>query len=66
MNCKPADKVVTRPVCAWLSQADYDAFVAIAKSNGVAVSAYLRSLVVDVIAEESSKRVEVPKLAVVR
>lgn len=66
MNCKPASVVKKHPVCAWLSKADYELFVTIAASNGVTVSAYLRSMVVDVIAEETSKSVEVPKLAVVR
>lgn len=68
MNSKPAADVVKRPVCAWLSESDYAKFEAIVECNGVSVSAYLRSMVVDVIAEETSKRVEVVdrKLAVVR
>lgn len=68
MNIKSADVVLKRPVCAWLSEADHERFASIAKANGVTVSAYLRSIVVDVIAEETSKSVEVigRKLSVVR
>lgn len=56
---KSPDVVLKRPVCAWLSELDYARFAAIAKANGVNVSAYLRSIVVDAIEEETSKSVEV-------
>ena len=66
MNVKSPDVVLKRPVCVWLSEADHEKLDAIAKSHGVKISTYLRSVLVDVIAEETSKSVEVPKLAVVR
>ncbi len=66
MNIKSADVVLRRPICTWLSAADYAKFAAVAQANGVTVAAYLRSIVVDVIEEETSKSVEVTKLAVVR
>lgn len=59
MNTKPAAEVLKRPVCAWLTAADYARFEALALKNGVTVSAYLRSIVVDVLAEEETKPVVV-------
>lgn len=67
MNVKSADVVLRRPICTWLSAADYAKFAAIAEANDVTVAAYLRGIVVDAIAEETSKGVEVNrKLMVVR
>lgn len=67
MNIKPAEAVLKRPLCTWLTAEDYDSFAAIASANGVTMAAYLRSIVVDAIAEETTVRVEGSlELAVVR
>lgn len=67
MNVKSIGGVVSRPVCVWLSETDHEKLDAIAKAHGVKISTYMRSVLVDVIAEETSKSVEVVRnLAVVR
>lgn len=45
------DKIVS--VC--IRQEDYDKLAIIAKRNGVRVSVYIRSIIVDAVAEEDSK-----------
>lgn len=67
MTAKLVGGVLSRPICVWLSEGDHEKLDAIAKAHGVKISTYLRGIVVDVIAEETSKSVEVrPKLAVAR
>lgn len=53
MNTKPPAEVLKRPVCTWLTAADYAKFEALARRSGVTVSTYLRSIVVDALAEET-------------
>ncbi len=53
MNVKPPAEVLKRPVCTWLKAADYAKFEALALRSGVTVSTYLRSIVVDALAEET-------------
>lgn len=55
MNVKPPDRVLRKPVCTWVSRTDYERFHAIADSNGVTVAAYLRAMIVDVLAEGGPK-----------
>lgn len=60
MNVKPIAVVLRRPVCTWLTKNDYEALAAIiARTPGVSMAAYLRSIVVDAIAEETGKRTDV-------
>jgi hypothetical protein len=44
-----------RPLTTWISVDDYALFRAVALSNKVAPAAYLRAVVMDVLAEERSK-----------
>lgn len=55
MTVKSPDTVLKKPVCTWLNQNDYLTFAALADRQGVSVAAYLRSIVVDAIAEETTK-----------
>ena len=49
------DRVLKKPVTTWLETLDYEKFSAIAESNGVTVAAYLRAIIVDVIADETAR-----------
>lgn len=51
-----------RPLCCWLSQMELAHFRAVAQANNVSAAAYLRAMVIDVLAEESG-RVPVPRRA---
>ena len=53
MDAKP--RIIRKAVCTWVPKPDYERFRAIAKSNGVTAAEYLRSMIVDVLAEESVK-----------
>ena len=44
-----------RPITTWISNAEYDLFQSICKSHGVTGAAYLRAVLIDVIAEEGPK-----------
>lgn len=55
MNVKPADKVLTRPICTWLTTHDYEILCAAAKLNGVTKAAYFRSVLVDAIDDEHER-----------
>lgn len=49
-----------RPLCCWLSHTQLEHFRAVARANNVSPSAYLKAMVVDVLAEETGK-VPVPR-----
>lgn len=49
-----------KPICTWLSKEELELFRAIARSNNVSRAAYLRAMIVDVLAEEGPK-VTVPR-----
>ena len=49
-----------KPLCTWVTESQLAHFQAIAAANNVTPAAYLRAMVVDVIAEESGK-VPVPR-----
>lgn len=44
--------VEKRSVCAWLTLDDYDALRAIADSHAISISEYVRSIIVDAVAED--------------
>ena len=54
-----------RPICTWLTQTQYEHFRAIAHANHVTPTAYLKAIIVDVLAEETG-RVPVPRRALQR
>lgn len=62
MNHKSPEVVLKRPVCTWLAEADYERFETIARSHGVTVAAFLRSIVVDAIADDIGKVSAVPEI----
>ena len=49
----------TKPICTWLPEVDYEAFVLVAAMHGVSPAAYLRAIVVDVLADEAERRQKV-------
>lgn len=49
-----------RPICTWLTQTQLEHFRAIARANNVSPSAYLKAMIVDVLAEETGN-VPVPR-----
>jgi len=51
MNLKKPESVLKRPVATWLSEGDYDKFVAIVRDNNVTIATYLRAIITDIIAE---------------
>jgi hypothetical protein len=55
MNLKSPYKALRKPICTWLSLSDYELFCALAASIGVTPAAYLRSIVVDALAEERER-----------
>lgn len=55
MTTKPPNAIRNRTLATAISADDYAKFEAVAKKHGVTVSTYLRSIVVDVLAEEYSK-----------
>ena len=57
MNHKSPDKVLKRPIATWLSLEDYEKFKDLAEASGVTLASYLRSIVVDAIADEADRRV---------
>jgi hypothetical protein len=63
VNIKPATLVLKRPLCTWVTEADYRAFASVANANKTTMAAYLRAIVVDAVAEETAKS---KKLVVVR
>lgn len=44
-----------RPVATWLTRQELELFRAIAKNNRVSPAAYLRAMIVDVLAEEGPR-----------
>ena len=55
MAVKPKNQHLRRPICTWVNVLDYQMFHDIAVSNGVTIAAYLRAMVIDVLAEETQK-----------
>lgn len=53
MNKKQPSVVLRRPLTTWLTNEDFEKIKALAKSHGVSTAAYMRSIVVDVLAEET-------------
>ena len=56
MNVKPAGRVLRKPACTWLNVIDYEQLKAIAQAEGVTIAAYMRSMIVDVLADEADRR----------
>ena len=52
MNKKPPGTAFKKVVATALTVADYEKLLALAKANKVKVSVYLRSIVVDILADE--------------
>lgn len=50
----------TRPICTWLTRTQLEHFRAVARANNVSPAAYLKAMIVDVLAEESG-RVPIPR-----
>lgn len=48
----PPGRILNKIVSVCLRQEDYDTLVAIADKNGIKMSVYLRSIIVDAIAED--------------
>lgn len=57
MNVKPIGRVLKKPTCTWLSDADHNRLSALAEANGVTVAAYLRSIIVDALADEAARAI---------
>ena len=55
MAVKPKNQHLRRPICTWVNVLDYQMFHDIAVSNGVTIAAYLRAMVIDILAEEAEK-----------
>ena len=55
MAMKPENRHLRRPICTWVNALDYQRFHDIAVANGVTNAAYLRAMVIDVLAEEKQK-----------
>ena len=56
MNTKPAGRALRKPVGSWLSYADYLRFEAIVKRSGSSFSTYIRSIIIDVLADEEERQ----------
>ena len=55
MNKKPADNVLKKPICTWLSESDYAIIVAAAQANGVKPATYFRGVLIDAIHDERER-----------
>ena len=55
MAMKPENRHLRRPICTWVNALDYQRFHDIAVANGVTNAAYLRAMVIDILAEEAEK-----------
>ena len=55
MNAKSAGKALRKPVACWLSLADYARLEEIVKRSGVNFSSYIRSMIIDVLADEEER-----------
>ena len=55
-NFKPPDRVFRYTVATVLAISDYEAVKRLAAAQGVSVSTYVRSIVVDAIADEAASR----------
>lgn len=55
MNAKPAGKALRKPVACWLSLADYARLEEIVNRSGLNFSSYIRSMIVDVLADEEER-----------
>ena len=56
MAVKPLNRRLRCPIGTWIDVPDYERFHEIAVANGVTIAAFLRAMVVDVLAEEDDKR----------
>ena len=54
-NIRPPGKAFKRPITAWFTRDDYDFLKRIAAENKVTVSAYMRAVLIDAIAEERER-----------
>jgi hypothetical protein len=54
MNIKPPNEVLRKPITTWLSSADHERFLRAAAEQHVTAAAYLRSIVVDAVAEDET------------
>jgi hypothetical protein len=48
---KPVETALQHTVGTWLTKRDYDDLVVLAKDNKVSISAYVRSIIIDVLVE---------------
>ena len=56
MAVKPLNRRLRCPIGTWVDLSDYQRFHDIAVANGVTIAAFLRAMVVDVLAEEADKQ----------
>ena len=54
---KDPEVVLRKPICTWLSKAQYERFKILADASGVTVATYLRSIVIDALDDEISRRI---------
>jgi hypothetical protein len=57
VNLKSPEKVLKKPIATWLNLEDYEKFKDLAEASGVTPAAYLRSIVIDAIADEADRKV---------
>lgn len=57
MSRKSPKKVLEKPIATWLNIEDYEKLKDLAGAQGVTIASYLRSIVVDAIADEADRRV---------
>lgn len=55
MNRKHPKRLLKNPIGTWLNSEDYEKFKVLAKAHGVTHAAYLRSIVIDAIADEADR-----------
>jgi hypothetical protein len=51
-NFRPPELVLRKPVACWLTDKDYDRLVSASNKMGVRLAVYIRSVIVDALAEE--------------
>lgn len=54
-NIRPPEAVLRKPVACWLTDKDYDRLCAAADSYGIRVAVFIRSVIVDALADEDDK-----------
>ena len=55
-NIRPPEAVLRKPVACWLTDKDYDRLVAAADTYGIRVAVFIRSVIVDALADEDERR----------